>query len=198
MAEPADRPRASAFLIAAVVLPLLVVAVFLVASAVPRWTVAPPQYDLLLRADSSYSPARSQTFVNVVVRDGHVVADVQPLQPNTDPRQPALFLFDHRTLSVTAVRLELPSRLDDGEASRTIPIAQLAQRRVLDAASAPDGYAFDTRYQRGPGLVGDIFGMNRYGSRVAIAKGGRVVPMSIPEPDRYSIQPVGWLAAEGE
>jgi len=57
MAEPAERPYPSAFLIATVALPLLVVAVFLVASAVPRWTVAPPEYDLLLRADSGYNPA---------------------------------------------------------------------------------------------------------------------------------------------
>ena len=160
--------------------------------------MAPPEYDLLLRADSGYNPAGYQTLVTFVVRDGHLVADVRPVEANTYPSQPSLFIFDHRTLAATEVRLELPSRLDDGETSRIIPIARLADRRVLDEVNAPDGYAFDTRYQNGPGLVGEVFGMNRYRSRVAIVKNGRVVRMSIPDPVRYSIQPIGWLAAEGQ
>jgi len=199
----AEGPQASgrsssAFLIAAIALPLVVVAVFLVASAVPRWTVAAPSYDFLFRADSGYNPAANQTVVNIVVREGHVVAEVRPAQANTYPPQPALFVFDHRTLIANEVRLELPSRLEDGEASRLVPIDPLANRRVLDTANAPDGYAFSTGYQRGPGLVGELFGMNRYGARVAIEKGGRVVPIVIPDPARYSILPVGWLAAEGQ
>ena len=57
-----DR-RSSAFLIAAVALPILVVGVFLVASAVPRWTVAPPAYDLLFRADGGYNPSGSRLAI---------------------------------------------------------------------------------------------------------------------------------------
>jgi len=187
----------SAFLIAAVALPLVVVAVFLVASAVPRWTVAAPAYDFLFRADTGYNPASNQTFVNFVVRDGHLVADVRPALANSYPPQPSLFLFDHRTLTPTEIRLDLPSRLDEGETLRVVPVAPLAARRVLDGVNAPDGYAFDARYQHGPGFVGELFGMNRYGSRAAVVKAGRVVTITIPDPMRYSIQPIGWLEAEG-
>lgn len=200
MTEPSPRSgrSSSVFLIAAIALPLVVVGVFLVASAIPRWTVAPPEYDLLFRGDSGYNPGANQTFTTFVVREGRVVAEVRPAQANTYPPQPSLFLFDHETLGVTEVRLELPSRLDEGEASRFIPVAGLANRRVLDGVNAPDGYAFDNRSHGGAGLVGDIFGMNRYSARVAIAKGGRVIPIAIPDAVRYSVQPVGWLAPEGQ
>ncbi len=39
--------RDNAFLIAAVALPLVVVGFFLLFTAIPRWTVPPPQHDLL-------------------------------------------------------------------------------------------------------------------------------------------------------
>src|SRR6186713_2711054 len=110
MAEPpqGNGRSGSAFLIAAIALPLIVVAVFLLASAVPRWTVAPPSYDFLFRADTGYNPASNQILVNFVVRDGHVVADVRPAVPNSYPPQPSLFVFDHRTLTATEIRLDLP------------------------------------------------------------------------------------------
>ena len=41
--------RDNAFLIAAAALPVLVVALFLLSTAIPRWTVPPPAYDVLLR-----------------------------------------------------------------------------------------------------------------------------------------------------
>ena len=198
MPESAKQRGSSAFLIAAVALPILVVGVFLVASAIPRWTVAPPAYDLLFRADGGYNPSGSRLTIVFKVRDGRLDADLQPTLPNTYPAQPSLFIFDHRTLGVTEVRLDLPVQLNDGETLRTVRVEPLANRRVLDGTNAPDGYAFDNRYQRGPGIVGEIFGMNRYGSRAAVAKGGRVVPIVIPDPTRYSIQPIGWLAAEGQ
>jgi hypothetical protein len=198
MPGPAERgARHSLFLVAAVALPVLVVAVFLVASAVPRWTVAPPAYDLLLRADSAYQPTASQVVVAFRVRDGRVEADVHPAPPNTYLPQATLFIFDHRTLGLTEVRLDLPSHLEPGEASRTVRIDTLAGRRVLNGLNAPDGYGFDSRYQHGPGLIGDIFGMNRYGSSTAVVKNGRVVPIVVSEPLRYSVQPIGWLDSEG-
>ena len=195
---PESRRSSSAFLIAAIALPLIVVAVFLVASAVPRWTVAPPSYDFLFRANNGYNPTTNQTLVNFVVREGSLVADVRPAAPNTYPVHESVFLFDHRTLTATEIRLDLPSRLEEGETLRTIPVASLATRRVLEGPKAPDGYTFDTRYQGGPGLVGELFGMNRHGPRASIVKSGRVVTIAVSDPFRYSIQAIGWLAAEGQ
>ncbi|MEO7191910.1 MAG: hypothetical protein ABI051_12715 [Vicinamibacterales bacterium] len=197
MPETGDRDwRSSAFLAAAVALPVLVVLVFLVASAIPRWTTPPPTYDLLLRADGGYQPAAGQVIVTFRVRAGRLEADLQPATPNSYPPQPALFLFDHRTQDVREVRVDLPPHLEPGETARTVVLDALNGRRVLDGPAAPDGYAFDYRYRRGPGLVGDLFGMNRYDGRAAVVKGNRVVRLVIPAENRYAIEPIGWLQGE--
>lgn len=188
--------RDNVFLFAAVALPLLVVGLFLVASAIPRWTVEPPGYDLVFRADGGYQPDQAQTLVSFRVRDKRVVAEVQAAPPNAYPQRPSLYVFDHATSVVREVLLELPLRLEEGEKVRVVPIEALAQREVLDGPNAPDGYAFDLRYRRGPGVVGELFGMGRSDAGAAVVKGGRVVPLMIPPPQRYSIQSIGWLAPE--
>ena len=130
------------------------------------------------------------------VRDGRVVAEFQPAAPNSYPQRPALYLFDHVTITATEVPLEVPASLDDGEKIRVVPVAALANRRVLDTTTAPDGYMFDHRYRRGPGIMGDLFGMNRYENAAAVVKNGRVVRIGISSPYSYSVMPVGWLAPQ--
>jgi hypothetical protein len=192
--HPGSSLRNNAFLIAAVALPLVVVGLFLVASAIPRWTVAPPAYDLVVRADGGYEPGRSEVLVSFRVRDGRVVAELRPALPNSYPPQPALYLFSHDSGALSEVRLELPLTLPPGESQLIVPIEALAARRALDGVNAPDGYAFGLRHGRGPGVVGELFGMGRYDSDAAIVKEGRVVRLQMPEPYGYSVQPVAWLA----
>ena len=51
--------RDNAFMVAAIALPVLVAGLFILASAVPRWTVPPPSYDLAPENNPSvYSTAR--------------------------------------------------------------------------------------------------------------------------------------------
>jgi len=192
----APEGRRSRFLIAAVALPVLVVAVFLLATAIPRWTVPPPEHDFLMQTEQGSQPAGSFA-VTIKVRDGRVEADLTPRPPETYRVLPALWLFDHEKLELSEVRIELPGALEPGETLRTVPIASLANRRVLTGLTSPDGYAFDYRYQGGAGLVGSLFGMDRYGARAALRKNGRAIPVQIPEPLNYSLHPIGWLESEG-
>jgi hypothetical protein len=51
---------------------------------------------------------------------------------------------------------------------------------------------------RGPGLIGDIFGMRRDGQPAAIVNRGRVVPIDIPTPSQYQAPAfVGWVVDGG-
>ena len=60
--------RDNAFLVAAVSLPLAVVGMFLLLTAIPKWTVAPPRFDLLLQT-TEYDRANSPISVELFVRD---------------------------------------------------------------------------------------------------------------------------------
>jgi hypothetical protein len=195
MSEPVQR-RDNTFLLAAVALPVVVVGLFVIASAIPRWRVPPPAFDLLIHADGPYLPNPAPIIVTFRVRDGRVVAEVTPTPRHTSSQRPVLYLFDHATAAVREVPLDLPARLDEGESPRTIPVEALADRRAVEGPHAPDGYMFEIRSRGGTGLVGEIFGMGRYDNGAAIVNRGRVLTIPIPPSSHYSVRPVGWLLPE--
>ena len=185
--------RGNAFLIAAVALPILVVGFFLLATAIPRWTVPPPRYDLLLSV-SQHQPSTPRVSVEFTIRDGTVHAVVRPLAPNTYPDRAVLWLFDHETSSLREIPVDVPEVLADGEPAVTIPVKALTGRRVLAQTRAPDGYELQSRSRSSPGVIGELFGMRRYGNAVAIANRGRVVPVFVPDRYEYRVPEfVGWI-----
>jgi hypothetical protein len=186
--------RGNAFLIAAALLPLLVVIFFVFSSVIPRWMVEPPAYDLILRADGGYSQPGMRVTVEYSVRDGKVVATVRPAPPNTYPQPALLFLFDHTTTAVRQIPVDLPADMAANDPPRTIVVDVAPGNRVMPGTQAPDGYMFEARTQRGPGLFGELFGMNSYESSAMLRKNGRVVRIVIPV--RYQYSPafaVGWI-----
>jgi hypothetical protein len=190
--------RDNAFLLAAVSLPLLVVVFFLLASIIPRWFVPPPAHDLLLRANDSYNQGNPRLTVDFNVRNGRVEATVRALPDSMYGVRSALFLFDHRTTATREIPIDLPVNLVADDPPRTIVVEALAGRQVVAEPQAPDGYRFETRSERGPGIVGDLFGMNRYDSGASLVKQGRVIAITLPPPyqNRYlsGVYAVGWLA----
>ena len=191
--------RDNIFLVAAVSLPLIVVAFFLVSSAIPRWLVPPPAYDLLISASDPYNQTNPRVGVTFNVRNGMVEATFQLAPANTYSVRSRLFLFDHTTRSVREIPVEVPENLVEGE-PRTIVVDTLAGRQLLTEVQAPDGYQLESRNQRGPGIVGDVFGMNRYDAEASLVNRGRVIPVALPAPYRnvyYSpVYAVGWLVPE--
>ena len=59
--------RDNVFLVAAVLLPVLVVALFLAATAIPRWRIPPPAYDVVLRVPGPFDQARPRVAVDFAV-----------------------------------------------------------------------------------------------------------------------------------
>ncbi|HET9370826.1 MAG TPA: hypothetical protein VFO19_11285 [Vicinamibacterales bacterium] len=191
---PRGRLRDNALLLVALALPLLVVALFLVMTMVPRYTVAAPRYDLVLSAIGSwdYSGRHSMTFS---VRDNRVVADFRPPSPNSAPIKQVLYVFDHTTLDLREVTVATPTDLVDGD-SRTVVVEALASRPVIAQTRAPDGYEFQMRNSRSPGIVGEVFGMRRYEQQGTIRNRGRAIPISIPGNFTYSVNAIGWLGSD--
>ncbi len=186
--------RDNAFLVAAFALPVAVVLLFLLASAIPRWTVPPPAYDLVLRTAGAYDPAR-RISVEFAVRDGRVEAIVRPLPSHGYPQIASLVLVEHQSMKVREIPVPLPVTMAESDPPQTIVVEALAGRRVLAQSQAPDGYELNVRTHRGPGLVGDLFGMNRYDQMPTLINRGRVVPIMLPQivPYQFPVYSVGWL-----
>ena len=201
MAEPSGRfLRDNAFLVAAVLLPVVVVGFFLLSTAIPRWTVPPPAYDLLLHSMKPYNGTRPRVAIEFQVRDGHVEVSARALAADAYAQTEVLFLFDHKTMNVSEVAFTAPEPGAVGDPPRTAIVDVARGQRVVAAARAPDGYALETRTHHGTGLLGDIFGMNRYDVGLTLVNRGRVVPVALPEPYRsnyYSAYFVGWIVDGG-
>lgn len=189
--------RENLFLVAAAVLPILVIGVFLLASAIPKWTVPPPAYDLIFRASGPHDPARPPVGVDFTVRDGRVEAVVRRLPPGSYSYEVALFLFDHETGQVRHIPFVVPEPPAEGEDRRTVAVESLAGVRVLGQLQAPDGYELQYRNRGESGIVGALFGMSRYGRRIVLEKDGRAIPIELPSPYGYQYLPeplvVGWV-----
>jgi len=187
--------RENAFLVAAIALPVAVAGLFVLATAIPRWTVADPAYDLVLRVARSHEVTPARVAVEFIVRDGQVQATVRPVQANAYTQPWSLFLFEHETMRVREIPVDLPDSIGEGE-SRTIVVDGLAGRRVNMVTTAPDGYELTTQSGGGGGLVGNIFGMGRYRQTIALVNKGRVVPIVLPTPyQTYSslAYALGWV-----
>ncbi len=191
--------RDSTFLVAAVSLPAVVVVFFLLSSAIPRWMVPPPAYDLLLHTRGPYDQTGPRVAVDFNVQNGRVEATVRPLPATAHWQRPILLLVDHETMNVREIPLGVPDYLAEGEPPRTVVIDAIASRRVLAQPKAPDGYELEARSRRGPGIVGDLFGMHRYDRGVSLVNKGRVVQITLPSPYEYRapVYAVGWLVDEG-
>ncbi len=116
-------------------LPLLLVLVFWVAMAVPRMTVADPQYDLVLvsryygegvrqfngtiafEIDDGMLYARFTVDPNYPVARGNIPAVAIPV--------PRLYYFESATGNLREISVDLPEQPDDGA---VIAIAELAGR----------------------------------------------------------------------
>jgi hypothetical protein len=189
--------RQNVFLVAAVALPLVVVIFFLLAAAIPRWTVPPPAYDVILRG-STYDQPTQRVSVEFFVRDGRVQTTVRPVAANMYPTRSTLFLFDHKTMKATQIAVQVPS-LKEGDSDQTFLVPELAALHVSSGSVAPDGYELKHQSDGGSGLVGDIFGMSRYHRNAALVNRGRVIPVDLPSPyETYSpIYILGWVTPDG-
>jgi hypothetical protein len=188
--------RDNTFLVAAVALPLLVVVFFLAASALPRWTVAPPAYDLLVRTYRPYDGAVHplKLAYDLDVTNGKLQLTVRPLATEQYQQKPVLFLFDHWTLESH----EIPLTITDvaPASAQTTVLDPVPGRRLITDAKAPDGYTLQPRPYHGGGIFGDVFGMHSYQAGMVLTKGGRIIPLTLPEPyeSQSSAYFLAWVA----
>jgi hypothetical protein len=194
--EPRRFVRDNAFLVAAVLLPVVVVGFFLLATAIPRWTVPPPAYDLIVKSYKPYSgDYRLKVSYDLDVRNGHLLLTVRPLATEQYQNKPVLFLIDHKTQDARELALTL--RDTPPEAPETTALDPVPGRVLLDGARAPDGYTLESRPYHSGGLLGDLFGMHSYQAGMVLLNRGRLIPVALPEPFDSQVYFVAWVSNEG-
>jgi hypothetical protein len=198
------------FLAAAVALPLLLVALFALATYLPRLWVDPPQHDLAFTNARSYEQ-RDNFGVTFRASGNEIYAKVSH---HGDGRAlPSQRLYRYRAKDGEVIQVPFPvtdamktelreqhASTEDKMSSIDVPLREYGI--VLVAPSvAPDGYRYLDRSTRGAGLFGEIFGMRSRNTAVRISKSGRTLAIPNPEGERYYYgyaDVLGWIEPAGE
>ncbi|MEM9304220.1 MAG: hypothetical protein AAGE01_19060 [Pseudomonadota bacterium] len=183
MSEPSFVKR-NAFLIAAAVLPVVVVVLFAIAVAVPRWLVDDPTHDVLFVIES-YERQRALRFE---VDGGRVFARVvEPSDAGTAQGQ-RLFRYDVET--DTTLELTVPIAAD----KTRFVVPELTATVVHPANPGPDGYEFFVGRYGGSSLVQELFGMRSRRHRAGLARDSRMIPIDSPAGSTYRYGTVRFVA----
>ncbi len=185
--------RRNPMLAAGILLPFIVVVFFMLATAIPRWLVDPPQYDFVFT--SMQNPTSGPPIdLAIVVEDQRVKARVYKKE-NAYRTMRKLFVFDHETRSIREIPIKLPTDVDNLENGAYIDIPELAARTASTSRTSPDGYEV-----RGPGYRGgDFFPFfgGRHSYSFTLHKDGAVVDIPRVNDDTtyyyYNASFLGWL-----
>lgn len=189
-------------IVAAIVLPLVLVALFALSSVVMRTVVADPQHDFLVA--TNYYGGSNEAFYFDVVQNRLKISYSFPVQVNgiyQNGNISRLWRVRVPAMTVEEIPLVPPPRGQDNTDGQRIPvdIPGVSDLQVLSQQPAPDGYTFQQSYDYyNSNLMREVFGGGSGSERApAIMKDGRVVAVRNLGGAAYNTHFVGWIA-EGQ
>ena len=211
MADGQSWLKDNLFVIAAIALPVLVAAMFILATSLPRAYVDDPQYELLVVIDRHDNESRPYRL-RYRVEDGQLSASATYVSRRRTYNEAELHRFSPASGTLKRIDVTMPAALkaelkalasDDDQAPETdalpVPLPEsLAQLRLHNNKQAPDGYTFRNRRGRGAGLFGELFGMSSRYYAMSVEKDGRVVDVATDADDPYryyysNVRFLGWI-----
>lgn len=190
-------------IVAAIVLPLLLVVMFALSGAVMNRVVADPRHDFLIA--TNFYGGTNEAFYFDVVQNRLKISYAFPVQVNgayQNGNIPRLWRVHVPAMTVEEISLVPPPRTADYKDGQRVPveIAGISDLPVLSTQPSPDGYTFQQSYDYYNGnLMRELFGgRSRSEQASAIVKDGRAVPVrylsGVPY-SGYNVHFVGWITA---
>ena len=164
-----DLLKENIALVAGISLPVLLVCIFWIATAIPKMTVPAPRYDLIYTADYYDYNAPTHGTVKLEVRDGRLRATYHSVEHQNYHSSPRLYYFDVSSGSTHELTVDVPGDLQDGQ---ELNIPEATGLKLSKKSIAPDGYSFDRNYS---GRSAFFFFDGGYRSRGLIRKEGRAI-----------------------
>lgn len=160
-------------LLVGITLPLALMLLFFIVGRTVTVTVPDPQYDMVYATE--YYHHSNQPY-NVRIVDSKLVIDVRPDKKDEYHNVPALYVFDHKSLTSRRLDIDFQNIVDGRVADSEID--ELNKKLLNTAPESPDGYRFEYNSHSNGGLAGEIFGFGRrYSNAYVLKKGPRTVPL---------------------
>ena len=197
--------RQNLVLVSGIVLPVLLVAGFLVLERAPGLVADPPGYDFLVvgyRYDAQHPRNYQLSFE---VSRGRLQGRATPVSDNhayPNRQHASLFRYSAANHAFTEIAWDMPEGLDSLEEPMDFQVEEVKNLQLDKARRSPDGYVFEYAGYRGRGgLLGELFGMGRrYDSSYVLSRDGAIftLPSLSPAPHYYGndLHFVGWVTGE--
>jgi hypothetical protein len=189
--------RDNLVLVVGVTLPVLLMAGFLLASALPGRLSEPPKYDLLFWEYDYPAGVRLPVTLQLVVKDGVLTAQYTAV-PVPDGAYPngtwrKLFRYEAAAGRVRELNLPFPADMATITGTREAVVEATKGLRIETTPQSPDGYELTFGDRRGGGLLLELFGGGRE-SGARLSKDGHSVPITGgPGRPYYSVEFLGWV-----
>ena len=184
--------RENATLAVGIVLPILVVVFFLLATYIPRLLVDPPQYDFLFVQANDYRDQPSRWRYEIDIDSQRKLRVRAFLTKAGTYYRPRLFLFEHLSANVQEIGLPIPEATENAEDGVVLEVPQFANQVIDPHQIAPDGYELIEPRSRGGGFSSLFYRGGR--SSMAIGKSGAVVAVPVGTDIGYqAYRFLGWI-----
>lgn len=180
-------------LAAGIGLPLLLIVLFSVASAIPAMFVEAPKHDVLFYAQS-YSD-KPIADVTLSVSGGKLKAQYRKQNNQYSNNKQNLYLYSAKTSTVKQINITPPDAGTENWQDFTIP--DVSNLQLDTNLTASDGYTFESYRKRYGSDIGSLFfiGRSYRTNGPVLSKDGRTIPLHPKSGDYYSYnaQFLGWV-----
>lgn len=189
-------------LAAGIGLPLLLILIFSLASIIPQWLVAPPQYDVVFSVQEYGSCGKDNAEVNFTTIQGKIKAEYK-YQKNNYCYNRKLYIFDAKTLVSNEIAFAIPQREGEEEQWKELDIPEIKSLELNISPVSLDGYKFADNYNHYYGGGFFPFGHGyRSDNGAAISKNGRVFRLYPFFNNNYynsnHVSFLGWVISRGQ
>ncbi len=179
-------------LAAGIGLPVLLIVLFTIASAIPAMFVESPRHDVLFYTQS-YSD-KPIADVTLSVSGGKLKAQYRKQNNQYSNNKQNLYLYSARTGTVKQININPPDAGTDHW--QDFHIAEVSDLKLDTNLTAPDGYTFEAYRSHRGGDIGSLFLGGSYRTNgPLLTRDGRSIPLHPKSGDYYgyNAQFLGWV-----
>ncbi|MES2501093.1 MAG: hypothetical protein V4545_00705 [Pseudomonadota bacterium] len=175
-------------------LPILLIALFFLATVVPKSFGTPPQYEMLfttLKYEYENSPVY---LVDFKVVNRQLMATVKKNEDKArNYNSKKLMAYNPKTETVREITIDLAKAAEAN--TNEVVLAETKDLKVDASAISPDGYQLEGARYSSSGLVGGLFGGGSHNSGYRLKKGAVAYKVQTTQPDYYysDFKFVGWV-----
>jgi hypothetical protein len=179
-------------LVIGLVLPLLLVVLFFVATVIPKSLGTPPQYEMLFTTTKYDYQNKPEYAIDFNVKNQQLMVKAKKYdEKNYNNVSKILMAYDGKTETVREIKFDASKFGDENE----VLLEETKNLNIDTAAISPDGYTLEGPNYGGNGLLGGLFGGGYRNGGFRLKKGGVGYKVPTLQPDYYynQVQFIGWV-----